>query len=200
MRFIYILLFATVQLFASVFSDAVTLYKEENFVQAYEKFYILHVKKPEDEKVILYLAKSLYNLGEFQEAKKLFLTLKKAEFKKEAQYYLGQIDRTKRLHKYFVLLSAGTTYDSNIRNNTYEPVTSYNSIILSNDTNAVSDIFIDKLIYLSHTYTMPDYPSATWEDTVLLFHRNGLKYSDQNMLYTSLASGPAIHKNGYTFK
>ncbi|WP_151901176.1 MULTISPECIES: tetratricopeptide repeat protein [Sulfurimonas] len=198
MRFIYILLFATVQLFASVFSDAVTLYKEENFVQAYEKFYILHVKEPENEKVILYLAKSLYNLGELQDAKKLFLILKKAEFKKEAQYYLKQIDRTKRLHKYFVLLSAGTTYDSNIRNNTYEPVTSYNSIILSNDTNAVSDIFIDKLVYFSHTYTMPDYPFTTWEDSVLLFHRNGLKYSDQNMLYTSLASGPAVHKNGYT--
>ncbi|WP_457749055.1 tetratricopeptide repeat protein [Sulfurimonas sp.] len=235
MRFIYFLLLIGVGLFADSFENAVSLYNQEEYIQAYEKFYILYNKNEKNEKATLYLAKSLYNLGEYSEAgsllaslykkdrnndeivfflakslyeqkeykraKELFLKIKQiTPYALQSKEYLQKIELVTTLHKYFFLLSVGLTYDNNIRNNTYEPTTNYEFITLNNDTNATSDTFIDKMFYMKHSYKMKNYTNMVWNDVFLVYHRNGLRYSDQNMLYISLLSGPSVHKKGFIFQ
>ncbi len=104
------------------------------------------------------------------------------------------------LHKVSLIASLGITHDDNIYNNTFEPETNYGSIVLHNDTNTVSDNYINKLLYANDYYKMPDYKDIKWDNTLVLFHRNGMKYSNQNILYGSFATGPVVTKHKYTIK
>lgn len=234
MKILYLLVFVTIELFASTMNEAISFYKNENYIQAYERFYLLHIENKQDKEATLYLAKSLYSLGEYKraefflyslyksdkendevrfylakvlyeerhyiKAKELFDESINTQYGKKSKEYIVKIDEITALHKYFFLFSLGMQYDDNIRNNTFETETTHGSIVLSNDTDKVSDTFIEKMLYATHKYKLPKHGALRWEDTLLLYHRNGLKHADQNMLYSSLSSGLNIHKNGLVLK
>ncbi len=91
MRYILILFFLSSVLFSSTFDDAKKLYNNAKFIQAYEKFYILHTHNKKNNYVTIYLAKTSYNIGEFEKAKKVLLPLYKRSHNSEAGLYLAKI-------------------------------------------------------------------------------------------------------------
>jgi len=200
MRVLILLLLMSIGLMASMFDKAVALYKNGRYIQAYEKFYILHNKDKSNKKVSLYLSKCLYNLGEFKDAKTILKSLEKNGYKdKDVEKYLAKIEDLNKKHKFFFLASFGLTYDDNVKNNTYEMTPNYGSVT-PNDTNKKNDTFANEMFFVSHSYNLPSYETVTWKDIVVLYNRNGFKYSGQDLFFSSLSSGPSIDRGSYIIR
>ena len=73
MKFLFTFILLPTILLSSSFDRALNSFENKNYTLAYEKFYLLHTKDKEDIDITIYLAKSLYYLGEYEDAiKKLY--------------------------------------------------------------------------------------------------------------------------------
>jgi len=73
LKFLFTFILLPTILLSSSFDRALNSFENKNYTLAYEKFYLLHTKDKEDIDITIYLAKSLYYLGEYEDAiKKLY--------------------------------------------------------------------------------------------------------------------------------
>ena len=237
MRFVFVVVFLISSLYSSVaqkmLDEGFFLYKNGNYIRAYEKFYNLHVKNKSNIQYSIFLAKTLYQLGEYRKAKdillpiyiknhndsaalylakiyfyeknyakskKIFSGIKDRRFKKEKTKFLNKIYKKTKKHTFSTYVGLGLTYDNNIKDITYAPITIYNNTTRYNDTKTKKDLFIDKMLYIQHKYKFSNIANTAWDDYLLLYDRSGLKYSSENIFYASLKSGPAFTYKGYLLK
>ncbi len=231
MKIFLVLVIASCTLFASLLQDGFNFYKNDNYIRAYEKFYLLHVKNRGNMTISVYMAKTLFHLGEYQrvkeillpiykkvkneeaslflakvyfyeknytKAKEILLGIKPKDHKADISKLLGKIEDATKLHTFSARLSLRVVHDDNIHNNTFAPFTQYNGTTRINNTNKTKDVFVDKILFLSHSYKLPSIENTTWHDNFLLFDRSGIDYSNENFSYGSIKSGPVIKNNGYT--
>ena len=85
------LIFITCSVFSSVLQDGFNLYKNQNYIRAYEKFYTLHIKNTNNIAISIYMAKTLFHLGEYKRVKKILLPIYKKAKNEEASLYLAKI-------------------------------------------------------------------------------------------------------------
>ncbi len=207
-----------------MFNDAKKLYNNAKFIQAYEKFYILHTRNEKDNYVTIYLAKTSYNIGEFEKAKKILLPLYKRSHNSEAGLYLAKIyfyEKNYAEAKNILKLITEKPYKKEvkkylemIKNRTkLHSFTAYVSVGITNDNNTHNDTykldnkpnikednFIDTVLYISHQYKIPNSSGAKWNDNLLIYNKSGLKYADENFFLASLKSGPSFTKYGLYIK
>ena len=203
MKIFLLLFFISCSLFSSLLQDGFRFYKNENYIRAYEKFYLLHVKSINNTPISIYMAKTLYHLGEYKRVKKILLPIYKKAKNEEASLYLAKIyfyEKNYTKSKEILLSIKPKDHKTDITKllEKIEKATKLHSfsIYLSlglthddnihndtlhdntsyNNTKRDKDVFIDKTIFISHNYKLPSVKNMTWRDDFLLFDRSGIDY------------------------
>ena len=220
---IFLLLFlVSCSLFSSLLQDGFQFYKKDNYVRAYEKFYLLHVKNTNNITISIYMAKTLFHLGEYKRVKKVLIPIYIKAKNEEASLYLAKIyfyEKNYTKAKEILLSIKPKDHEADItkllekieKATRLHTFSTYISLGLTHDDNIhndtsynntkrYKDIFIDKTIFISHNYKLPSVKNITWHDDFLLFDRSGIDYSSENFFYASIKSGPVIIKNDYAIK
>lgn len=91
MKVFLVLIAISCSLFASLLQDGFKFYKNDNYIRAYEKFYLLHVKNKSNIVISVYMAKTLFHLGEYKRVKEILLPIYKKAKNEEASLYLAKI-------------------------------------------------------------------------------------------------------------
>ena len=214
MRYTIILLILCSSLFSSAYKDAIKLYNNSKYIQAYAKFYILHKKNERNNHVSIYLAKTMYDIGEFKKAKKILLPIYKRSHNCEAGLFLAKVyfyeknytkakkillkitekQHRKEVKRYLKMINSRTNLHH---------FSLYASIGITNDDNIHDDTyisdstiptqkddFIDKILYIVHQYKPQNSSLVTWSDKLFLFDKSGIRYDSENFSLISLSSGP----------
>ncbi len=158
------------------------------------------IQKTDNKEISFYIGKCYFYLGEYKRAKSYLLAARDTKYNKKVDFYLKKIKILTDIDTFFVYLAMGATYNDNIHYNTYEPIVNYNGFILNNNTDKKSDIFIDKILYITHTRKIRKNSLYEWKNSLMIYDRSGIKYSNENITFAMFKSGPVFLKNGYGFE
>ncbi|MDD3324056.1 MAG: porin family protein [Sulfurospirillaceae bacterium] len=216
-------------LFASDFDDAQKLFEQKSYIKAYSKFFALLEKEPTNPKYSLHVARCQFALGEYSASeetlkplveqglkdKEILLAYSKSLYAQkkydkaqailatlddsESKALLSSLKDSSKIHHFSGAISFGISYDDNVKNNTHLETTPYAGALLRNDTNKYEDVSHQQMLFFKHTYDMPDFQNIIWQNSALIFNKTLLEYSEENVVFGSLRTGPIYQKGDYTF-
>ncbi len=149
------------------FAIGIKKYNEGNYEEALMAFDRVLINDPNNQRAKLEYAKTLFMLGFYNDAQKIFIEVLKtsppSNVIENIEFFLTEIENRKKRNFFFGSVALGGVYDDNINNNTFLETTSYADFNLSNDTNktkkfyqtfelALSHIYVAKLFKISNTF------------------------------------------------
>jgi hypothetical protein len=202
----------------NLFNQAVTRYNEnpqiffyygrsaletkryEKAIAAFEKVLIL---QPSHTRTKLELARAYYEIGQYDEAKRLLISAKEdpnlpPNVKKSVDNLLQTIAMKNKEAVINGFLMIGLNYDSNVYADTGETqfgVPLFNINVTGNKQKG--DYYNSNILGVNHIKDIGDVGSWVWKSTGLVLNNNYRRYTDKNLFGLGITTGPSYFGKDY---
>lgn len=160
-----------------------------------------HLLKPDNPRITLELARTLFRVHKHEESKAFFAEVLASDppqsVKKNIASYMEQIDHLHQRHHFSGLLRLGGGHDSNI--DSISDLSSFSIYIpaigvayeLPNSAKKEDAGFHEELLAVQYVYDIGDKNGWALRNSMALINRGYFSHSDKDVLYGSIAAGPA---------
>ncbi|MCH9813906.1 MAG: tetratricopeptide repeat protein [Epsilonproteobacteria bacterium] len=149
------------------FQLGVSHYQSGAYEKALSTFDQILIENPDNQRVRLEYARTLYMMGFYKTAKKEFEVVLSANppknVKNNINAYLKKIASMGRKHHFYGAVGIGLTYDDNLGFNTHLETTNYGGLELQNNTDKTKGFYQTLNISFSHLYIGENF---NWSNTL----------------------------------